>query len=81
MIILRVCTALTEELLFLKAKAKAKGNTSVSVEGVELTSPIDRRTVIGATIAGNMTGVAGVVGVVEVVEVVGVAEEVLKRRE
>ena len=80
MIILRVCTALTEELLFLKAKAKAK-NTSVSVEGVELTSPIDRRTLISATIAGKMTGVAGVVGVVEVVEVVGVAEEVLKRRE
>ena len=67
----RKMDALTEELLFPKAKAKAK-NTSVSVEGVELTSPIDRRTLIGAMIAGKMTGVAGVVGV---------AEEVLKRRE
>ena len=46
--------------------------TKVSVEGVELTSPIDRRTLISATIAGKMTGVVGVVGVVEVVEVVGV---------
>ena len=65
---------MTEELLFLKAKANAR-NTSVGAEGVELTSPIDRRTLISATIAEKMTGVAGVVGVV------GVAEEVLKRRE
>ena len=59
---------LTEELLFLKAKAKAK-NTSVSAEGVELTSPIGRPTQTSATIAGKMTGVVGVV------------EEVLRRRE
>ena len=50
LIILRVCTALTEELLFMKAKAK---NTSASAEAVELTSPIGRPTLIGAPIAGG----------------------------
>jgi hypothetical protein len=50
---------LTEELLFLKAKANAR-NTSVGAEGVELTSPM-RPTITFATIAGKMTGLAGVV--------------------
>jgi len=49
---------LTEELLFLKAKAK---NTSVSAEAVELTCPIGRPTLTFAMIAGKMTGLAGMV--------------------
>ena len=50
---------LTEELLSLKAKAKAK-NTSVSAESVDSTFPIVRRTLNSATIAGKMIGVVGV---------------------
>ena len=48
---------LTEELLFLKAKAKAK-NTSVSAEAVELTSPIGRPTLTSAILAGGAADAA-----------------------